>query len=179
MSTPYHRIEGHLQVLDAFGYWPSFHDAEILSLLLDRSAVLFEGIADARLELSLHAFEWTRSDCPAFNHHLVQFRFHDLEEVALSGFNHQNAILMLKIADEVRGDDRPSGLKITFVPAHGLSGSFCAGNAEVLSVTPCDKDGRSRPRAEPVAASNGGSAAPVGNAGAIAAPPSVNESRIT
>src|ERR1043166_1467399 len=153
MSAPYERIQGHTQVLEAFGYWPTFHDAEVRSLILDRNSTLFENIADAQIEVCLHALEWTRNAQPDFNHHLVEIRFHEVDEVELEGFNHQNAILEFRIEDH-----RGVGLKMTFVPAHGLSGSFCAAKAEVLSVVPCNKDGRPRQKAEPGASPNGGPA---------------------
>lgn len=144
MSTTYQRIEGHMQVVDAFGYWPVFHDAEVRSLLLDRNAALFEDIADARLDLCLHAFEWTGSNAPAFNHHLVQFRFHEVHELTLEGFNHQNAIYDFTIEDYGKQADAPRELKLTIAGALGLSGSFRARSGQVLSVTPCDKKGRPR-----------------------------------
>lgn len=142
MGTSYERIVGHAQVLAAFGYWPAFHDSEVRSLLLDRNAVLFEPIADARVDLCLHAFEWTHGAQPVFNHHLVNFRFHDVDELVLNDFNHQNAILEFRIEDHSRHADVPVGFKLTFLPAHGLSGSFCAASAEVASVIPCDEKGR-------------------------------------
>ena len=149
MSLPCERIKDHARVLESFGYWPSFHDAEVRSLLLDRNSVLFGDIAEAKIEVRLHALEWTHDAQPAFNHHLVEFRFHEVSDVKLEGFNHQNAILEFRIEDDLRSPGSPAGLKLTFVPAHGLSGSFCAGSAEVLSVVPCNKDGQPRQNAEP------------------------------
>lgn len=174
MSTAFQHIGGHDQVLRAFGYWPSFHDAEVLSLLMDRNTVLVDDIADARLDGCLHAFEWTRSLHPVFNHHLVQLRFHEIDEVALDGFNHQNAILEFRIEDDIRHPDVPGALRLTFVPAQGLSGSFCACRAEVLSVVPYSEQGRPRKKAEPGAAPTGGPAAPVDNLNATEGPPSVS-----
>ena len=33
----YKKIIGHEKLTDTFGYWPSFHDAEIISLIFERS----------------------------------------------------------------------------------------------------------------------------------------------
>ncbi len=173
MSTPYQRIEGHEQVLAAFGYWPSFHDGEVRSLVLDRNAVLFDDIADAQIEVCLHALEWTRDPQPRFNHHLVRFRFHEVSELRLEGFNHQKAILEFRIEERSSHAEARAGLMITFVPAHGLSGSFCVGSAEVLSVVPCGKDGRAR-GAEPDASPSGGPAMRAGGSGVGGGPPSVS-----
>lgn len=171
MSVPYEQIEGHTRVLEAFGYWPRFHDAEVRSLLLDRNTSLFEDIADARIEVCLHALEWTRDAQPVFNHHLVQFRFHGVDQLKLEGFNHQNAILEFRIEAAAEDGER---LKISFVPAHGLSGSFRTSGAEVLSVVPCDEDGRLRPKAEPGTSPNGAPAVRFGDPRAGGGPPSVS-----
>jgi len=144
MSLPCEKIKGYTRVLETFGYWPSFHDAEVRPLLLDRNSVLFEDIADARVDVRLHAFEWTQDAQPVFNNHLVEFSFHEVDGVKLEDFNHQNAILEFRIEDDLRHAGASTGLKLTFVPAHGFSGSFCSGSAEVLSVVPCSKDGQPR-----------------------------------
>ncbi|MEI9998634.1 MAG: Imm50 family immunity protein [Verrucomicrobiota bacterium] len=120
-------LQDHEKVLNAFGYWPAFHDAEIRSLKLDRNRTLFGEIANARLELVVHAMEWTQGrqgKVPAFNHHLVHFEFEEVTDLELSGFNHQNALfeLIFKPALE-EGISAPSyGLIIN--PAHGLGGFF-------------------------------------------------------
>jgi hypothetical protein len=154
MSTPYQRIENHEQVLSAFGYWPRFHDAEVRSLRLDRNEVVFGPIHEACIDVCLHAFEWTDHVPPAFNHHLVQFRFRGVEDLAIEGFNHQNAVLEFKVEDCAVQPDALAGFRVTFVPAYGLSGSFWAVSAEVLSVIPCDEQGRPRQKAEPDAPPN-------------------------
>lgn len=140
MSKPYERIKDHEHVVRALGAWPRFHDAEVLLLSMDRNTS-FERIAEPRLDVCLHAFEWTGGAQPSFNHHLVKIRFYDIEDVELGGFNHQNAILELRIEDNVHRANKPVGFKVTFIPAYGLAGSFSAGNAEVLSVVACDKNG--------------------------------------
>ena len=143
---PYQRVEGHEGVVKAFGYWPRFHDAEVCSLILDRNTPLCEGVADARIELCLHAFEWTSGEKPRFNHHLVRLRFYDVRAVKLEDFNHQNALLELRLEEATLPD---SGFRVTFIPAHGLFGSFGAATAQVLSVVPCDEKGQPRQEAEP------------------------------
>ena len=173
MSTPHQRIQGHEEILEAFGYWPSFHDAEVRSLLLDRNAVLFENIAEPRLDLCLHAFEWTRGAQPVFNHHLVHFRFHEVDELSFEGFNQQNAILEFRIEEDTREPAFPAGLKLTLVPAYGLSGCFCAASAEVLMIIPCDQKGRPRQKSGPAASPLGGLAEPFSNSGTGSGPPSV------
>jgi hypothetical protein len=104
----------------------------------------------------------------------VQFRFHEVDEVALEGFNHQNAILEFRIEDHVAQTGASVGFKLTFVPAHGLTGSFCAGSAELLTVIPCDEKGSPRQKAEPGAPPNGGPAKRLGDSSVSGGPPSVS-----
>ena len=126
MSAAFESIEGHESVLKAFGYWPAFRDAEARSLVLDRNGVLFGKVADARVDLCLHALEWTKTEKPTVNHHLVHLHFHDVDELVLRDFNHQNAIFELKIEEHLGQPDAPRQLKVTIVPAFGLAGSFNA-----------------------------------------------------
>jgi len=121
---------------------------------MSRDAESPGSVPEVRLDVCLHAFEWTQDPQPTANHHLVRLRFHDIEEVILEDFNHQNAILEFKIEDCVGHPDMPNGLEFTFVPAYGLSGIFRAGSAEVVSVVPCDERGNPRPQAEPVGAAS-------------------------
>ncbi len=52
MGVPTHKIAGAERVLDIFGAWPSFHDAEVLSLRLDRSGLS----GGPELEAEIHVF---------------------------------------------------------------------------------------------------------------------------
>jgi hypothetical protein len=69
------RIKNEKALTDIFGRWPSFHDAEIISIYLDRS-----GQDGPSLEAKIHLFEMTnRVDAKGYyvlkNHILVTFRF--------------------------------------------------------------------------------------------------------
>jgi hypothetical protein len=70
-------IAGAELLTRVFGYWPSFHDAEVVRVALSRAPAYREG---AFLEADVHAFEMT-SDVDergyfVLRHHvLVSFRF--------------------------------------------------------------------------------------------------------
>ena len=49
-------IEGAQNVVNWFGYWPTFHDAEVVSIMLNRAG---------SSELKVHAFETTSDVDPA------------------------------------------------------------------------------------------------------------------
>jgi hypothetical protein len=75
-------LRNHQIVLDAYGYWPSFHDAPLLSF----------GPSSAQasaVELGVHMAEMTsevdaRGYFGSIKHHLISFVFFDVEDVLLS-----------------------------------------------------------------------------------------------
>lgn len=91
-------IEGAASVVEWFGYWPTFHDAEVLSILLDRWGVS---------KVKIHVWERTREvDDRGYymsrKHAFVTFELEELcweDEAAmeLHGFNHQNVLGSLQV----------------------------------------------------------------------------------
>ena len=139
-------LQNYQAVLDAFGYWPHFHDAEVRSLIMDRNHILFNDIADARIELVVHAWElsnWANEQghLPRSKYHLVHFEFFNVSDVDLKGFNHQNAILGLSFTDHYTDQTGSPSFQVALEPAHGLHGSFNASKGGVVSVTPCNEHG--------------------------------------
>lgn len=137
-------INNHEAVVSIYGRWPMFHDGEIMSLLMDRTRILFGDVANATVEIVIHCFEMAEAleenECPrSVSHNLVHFAFDQVEEVVLNQFNHQNALMGLlfhKLAD----DSNPR-FKVTVDSAFGLAGSFVARGGRVVSVKPCTKQG--------------------------------------
>ncbi len=139
-------IKRNKLVVDAFGYWPDFHDAEIHWLRLDRSRETYEGYFSPCIELCIHAFEMTsekdeKGYFKLIKHHLIHFRFNDVYDVELDGFNNQNAISELQINPFLKSDSGQPAFEVVIHPAYGLGGEFKALSAEVLSVLPCDDKG--------------------------------------
>ena len=64
------RIEGAQALLNWFGYWPTFHDAEVLSIVLKRSG---------KSQVKVHVFggtsELDRTGAPAVKHAVATFEF--------------------------------------------------------------------------------------------------------
>ncbi len=95
-------IVGYHRLTSVFGYWPSFHDSEVLCVHLERRQFI-EGIGP-NLDALIHVFEMTSEISPSgshvLRHHsLVHFRFHDVVELKLEGFNLQNMLWELAISD--------------------------------------------------------------------------------
>ncbi len=133
------------QVVGVFGHWPSFHDAEIKWLRLDRHDL--NGGTGPVLEFVIHCFEATNEIAPSGcyvlrKHTLVHFRFRDVTALRLADFNHQNVIFGLDIGngpdDPIKGN---SPFRITIDGSFGLEGSFDAAFSEVVSAVPCDERG--------------------------------------
>ena len=95
-----------------FGSWPSFHDAEIHELHLDRQGVSW---------LKVHTWRMTdRVDDKGYyvleKHVMVTFSLKRVETLVLDGFSHQNVISELVI-EQVH-----DGVVMTLEPCYGLSG---------------------------------------------------------
>src|SRR5688572_8360888 len=98
-----HRIAGADKLLAVFGYWPSFHDAEVVRITLDRRSPAGE-LVDPTLDALIHTWEMTDAVNEAgsyvLRHHvLVHLRFQGIDELQLEAFNHQNVLFGLTIAD--------------------------------------------------------------------------------
>jgi hypothetical protein len=139
------QICGAERLVSVFGYWPSFHDAEVLSLGLDRRAN-GHGCHGPTLEALVHAFEMT-SEVGAdghfvLRHHvLVHLRFRDGAELRLDGFNHQNALTGLTLTGLRDREPERVGWSVQFESAFGVDASFQCHAVEVVSVVPCNESG--------------------------------------
>ena len=115
-------IPGAAALLDWFGRWPSFHNAEMLSLGLHRSAPS---------KLRLCTFEVTGQLHPdgsylLFKPLVVVFTLEGVSHLDLNGFSPQNVIAGLTL------EQLPSGCyRLTLENCYGLSGSLLANHVSV------------------------------------------------
>ncbi|WP_047497646.1 Imm50 family immunity protein [Terriglobus sp. TAA 43] len=89
----YQSITGHEAIVDWFGCWPSFHDAEVVDIELHRAG---------RSRLHVHTFEMTnevdeRSRYKLNKHAIVTFSFEEISSMELRWFNQQNVLSDLSI----------------------------------------------------------------------------------
>jgi hypothetical protein len=94
-------IAGAQELYDWFGYWPAFHDAEIIGLHLNRTGFS---------SLTVHTWQMTKEldeegYCVQTKHVVVEFILDGASGLDLNGFNHQNVLRALRL--ERRG--RASG----------------------------------------------------------------------
>lgn len=122
-------ITGAQELYDWFGFWPSFHDAEVIELHLNRRAPSC---------LAIHTWEMTnRLDSKGYyeleKHVVVEFTFEDISALSLEGFGQQNVIFGLAI------EKTEAGFRLTLDPCYGLSGSIAAERMSI-SLTPGKPD---------------------------------------
>jgi hypothetical protein len=147
-------IEHSTKLIDIFGYWPSFHDAEVIDLSLTRGEVRPEEnlYIFPILTVTIHLWELTNeTDEKGFlkciKHTLAVLRFRNVEEITLAGFNHQNAIYGLMFGTEARGNFKdgtplPPYTVVEFEPAHGCELKFKCFGVEVVSAHACNENGK-------------------------------------
>jgi hypothetical protein len=109
-------VEGAKNLRDWFGYWPNFHDAEVISLHLNRSATS---------SLLLHTWEMTKeTDERGYyvlaKHVVVEFVLEEILDLSLNGFSHQNVLFGLTVE---RGEN---GFRLALDDSHGIAGTIDA-----------------------------------------------------
>ena len=133
MST---RLSDSERVEEIFGSWPKFHDAEILTLVLDRVGPTLSILILIGKPLNAEHQDrtWTFFE--------IGMRFHDVDSLELSEFNHQNVISYLALSSTI--EERPSKLateervKVEIDSVWGLRGSFTCSGGEVTSIEETD-----------------------------------------
>ena len=142
-------IVGSEKLTGIFGYWPSFHDAEVQELHFWRGNIETErGIYDFPvLTLTIHVWELTKEvNSKGFlvlrYHTLTRLRFYDVNDFQMQGFNHQNAIMELALRSEQRAEGPSPYFAVEIEPAFGMGASFKCLRVEVLDAVPCSEDGK-------------------------------------
>jgi Immunity protein 50 len=120
-STPpdvIHQIAGSDALVQWFGFWPGFHDAEVVSIELNRN-----GTSCVRVWL----WETTKEVDPVSGcfiqtkHVIVSFFLTGLKDIDLAGFSSQNVIFGLDISRT------QEGLQMLLEPCYGVTGTITAG----------------------------------------------------
>lgn len=137
MSVIELQIAGAEKLIGVFGYWPSFHDAEVTEVLLQRG-----GGPDSCpvLIATIHVFETTREVSSTGHyvcrhHSQVRIKFTDISELQLEHFNHQNALSGLGIEHAPDSDGKSAAFHVSLLSAYGLDGTFACRSIELVSVT--------------------------------------------
>lgn len=100
-----------------FGYWPNFHDAEILELVLrtGKPSLLKLHTWEMLNEITEDGYFAQAKNC------IVTFSLIDITAASLEGFySHQNVLLALTVVPGLYG------WTISFISANGLGGTLVA-----------------------------------------------------
>ncbi len=134
----YSSVVGGAELLTWFGQVPTFHDAEILNLSLNRAGTS---------ELRIHGWVKTNEIDPRGyialdKHAVVTFTFTDIMDLQLDGFSRQNVIaglVLQRATDRGRADyyalpEEESDIEIELLPCYGLDGFIRAKKIEIAFV---------------------------------------------
>lgn len=147
-------IPGSELLTSVLGYWPTFHDAEVVRLELVRVEPYGDG---PDLLADVHTFEITDEvDAKGYlvlrHHVLVSFRFRGVDQLRLEGWNNQNALFGLGITDIRSRQLDALKFEVRFDSSSGVGAGFLCCSAEIESVKPFlppDRaGGQSAPRAQ-------------------------------
>ena len=136
------RIDNAASLTDIFGRWPSFHDAEIHSIRLDRGAA-----EPPSLEADVHVFEMTSDVTPdgfyvLKNHMLVTLGFAGIDQLELDGFNQQNVLADLVLRDISSRQLDVLRWEVEFDSSFGVGARFLCERISVLRALPFSPQSR-------------------------------------
>jgi immunity protein 50 of polymorphic toxin system len=129
-------VENAKALTDIFGRWPSFHDAEVLSIHLDRS-----GEGSPSLEARVHVFRMNndvddRGYFVLTKHTLVTLRFSNIILRDLRWFNDQNSLSGLGIEQVDPAENEGRTLGVSFDSNYGVELDVLCDRITVQSVEP-------------------------------------------
>jgi hypothetical protein len=129
-------IENASALVEVFGAWPSFHDAEVYSLAMSR-----ESSEAPRLDMRIHVFG-RRSEIDSIgqygrvNHRFATLQFTRVAALELSGFNEQNALFALIIEPGDQTAAEPRRWDVRFESSYGVGATFGCDRIIVTNVEP-------------------------------------------
>jgi hypothetical protein len=139
------KIRNSEALVSIFGYWPSFHDAEVVRIRLDRGDAA-DPQGEPRkpsLEADIHVFEMTdevteEGFYALRKHTLATLAFHGIDELELEGFNVQNALFGIGLEDISDRQLEVLKWRVTIDSSFGLSATFMCEEIEIMRAVPFD-----------------------------------------
>jgi hypothetical protein len=145
-------IIGSEKLTSIFGRWPSFHDAEVHELTLQRTQtdpntqVCESTVLTAKLHLWLMTNEIDPKGYYILTKHtLATMKFYDVDDFKMEGFNQQNVIFGLRIEQKTREDGSTPYFAVDFDPSFGIDATFTCLRIEIAEALPCNADGSPTP----------------------------------
>jgi len=128
-------ILGAESVIEALGYWPSFHDAEVISFSVSRALPEIDQTTVAKLCVCVRQYEEVGAGTADYELVcckcvLIELVFNDLHHLSLCDFNQQNVI------DSIDLTCADSGLVfVEIVSIWGFGGVIRCTSVEVGQIT--------------------------------------------
>ncbi len=115
------------RVIRRFGRWPSFHDAEVLRIEIDRERVT--------AHITIYAFDMLKDvDAQGYykqsKHCLITLALREIQEIDLRDFNQQNVLSELSVKQSAKD------VIVTLYPTYGVRGRINCREIEVVRVKP-------------------------------------------
>jgi Immunity protein 50 len=131
-------IPGTEEVLSALGWWPSFHDAEVIHFSLSRGATPDAKKSEAELDVQVREYEPRHEGTGQYElvlikNVIIRFAFAGVEEVQVEDFNFQNVINSLAIRKEA--GEAGERIRVEVESIYGFGATWLCRSAKVAGVS--------------------------------------------
>lgn len=125
------------KVVEALGYWPTFHDAEVISFSAERALPVGNGSTCARLAVHVRQYSAVGEGTAQYElvlqkSLLVRFVFNGACDLELSDFNSQNVIDSITVSRFEK--DEAASLRVDIESIWGFGGSLRCSSVVVEAV---------------------------------------------
>lgn len=134
------KIKNSELLVNTIGRFPTFHDSEVVQLVLDRGEG--ETIWEPFLLAKIRVMKLVNKDDGEGNYiwgyHLVVLRFFNIDDVNLQGFNLQNVLFDLHIDEIPAPELTTTRYEVVFVSCYGVGMEFTCSETIIESVGPLE-----------------------------------------
>ncbi|MFZ6754284.1 Imm50 family immunity protein [Undibacterium sp. Dicai25W] len=130
-------IIGATDVIKILGFWPSFHDAEVISFGIERGITLGKNPVIAKLCVHVRKYDTVGAGTVEYaqvlsKSILINLAFANVADLDISDFNHQNVINSIDVTLLEAEDPREFSVFIDSI--WGFGGRFKCSSIEIESV---------------------------------------------
>ena len=138
MSSTEHFV-GSERLVSVLGHWPSFHDAEVISIAAERPLPVEVGAATVKLVVHVRNYETRGQGTAKYEQVLTKsvlatFLCRRVADFELSEFNHQNVINSLSAHHSESSEHPDSPTVVTIESIWGVGGTVRCSEIELVAV---------------------------------------------
>ena len=124
-------------MIERFGGWPSLHNAEVLSLRIDRyhDQPFGDRPPSLTLEVQLATAPGVGADNEVPQGPTVTLVFSGVGDLDLEGFNHQNVLWGIEVGSPPDTEGETSRFEVDLSTSFGLGGSFTCKRVAVVGLS--------------------------------------------